>query len=546
VYTIPDELLYHNYGVVVSTDHAYFAANLSKSTGHAWSIDSFMSLADEAQTSGYTATQVTVVETTCGWVWASRCEIELPPNLCADLGFPKTAQTGHGVGGSFLWAWPEYKSLRAWENAAEASSIDGRNRPLVQYEPSCQRPGLQMLTPELVPGCVEVPEGELSREQRFFLMNIAPFGSVVTPRHSYDTYADEVIQYVGAMQEEAKCRKRPRTGPDDNCPYDRASSLAAAIESKDRLQEQSSYIDLLLAKNKDINIDNEQHFARMKAVNKKLLRNSKRMRLDTENYQHLQSLSVLYQPVVFTEQAVFQQTSLRHAFSAGVIGPMRTPSSGSSCSDATNDDVMLVEPRPSVVDAIGLDNFWRVIAASIANAWQAPTREGLVAISALRGVCKDAKQAVDTMSHDLVLKSSKHKQMTLSGDAAMGTMPDRSIVSEFSNLALGVSPVDQHVFCLVDAPCKGWASLCCALQTAIKTAAKAARKQRTHDKRVTNACSLLTVKTSPLREEQGYSMKRQHSAMDELDRLYEELERVNPKFQKPDTCRLLKIGVSQR
>ena len=589
VYRIPETALYHNFGAVVSVDHEFFAANLSKAAAHAWNIDSFMSSVDETQSFGYSATQVAVVETKEGWVWASRCEIELDPALCASWEFPQTAKTGHGVGGSFLWPWHEYKALRAWENAAETSRLDGRNRPLVQFEPTTRILEIQQLTPDIIPGCVEVANEELTREQRFFLMNISPLGSVVPPRFSHDNYGNEVSEYVRGVQALAKCRqphpsggfdviiphllsgKRHR-GHNNNCLHFKQKMAYVQSQSGDITDHE--YRRKLRAHpvkraNEDQHLpDHKRH----KSLMDDLLSPRRMSSNASESSQSSEESMVTYESSRWQidanklsrwsgdpmdEDRLTGGEPLGSRWDPIPVPPMNTLYNVPNDVDFGSRMHHVIErcyhfmgadgvtKTPSIVDAIGTDNFWCVIARSVSSAWMDPTRESLVHLGALRATCRAARSIVDTLSNDLVEKSSRRKMLTLAGAKDDCNMPDEPLVSYLTGMVLDDSIADQHCVlrhapvCIpdtdlhLDSTQRGWKWLCETLKRALKTRSKLSEKPRVHDKAVTDACSFLTVRTSNRRSKLGYSLQRQSSAISELDRLYSQMQSLNPNFIPP-------------
>ena len=205
VFKIPDGAIYHNYYEPVSVGMDHFAANIAASSGHAMNIDSFLSTADDHVVNGYRATQIVVVETTVGFVWASRLQVKLDPEQREQVLGPNQSMVA-GMGASFLWSWYESKSCTAWETSKERSRLDGLTRPLVAYEPTRNIMSTGLLSPSLVTGCTELAFDELTRAQKFFLLNIQVLGPRSPPRYSWDSYEAKLISFVLQTQNIASCR----------------------------------------------------------------------------------------------------------------------------------------------------------------------------------------------------------------------------------------------------------------------------------------------------------------------------------------------------
>ena len=133
-------------------------------------IDTFMSQ-QAVGSRGYDPKKIVVVETTLGYVWASRLTLMLPTASAVRLGLPNKGPTL--VGRSFLWPWYPSKAVYAFEGEVEKTHLDGMFRELSQFKPTRAIINTNLLSPDIIKGAVDVTDKLCPGELAFFSM-LAP------------------------------------------------------------------------------------------------------------------------------------------------------------------------------------------------------------------------------------------------------------------------------------------------------------------------------------------------------------------------------------
>lgn len=203
VYSIPvDSVPYNKFeGYLIGIDD--FSERCSGWSNNAMNIDTFMSQ-QAVGSRGYDPKKIVVVETTLGYVWASRLTLMLPAASVVRLGLPNKGPTL--VGRSFLWPWYPSKAVYAFEGEVEKTHLDGMFRELSQFEPTRAIINTNLLSPDIIKGAVDVTDKLCPGELAFFSM-LAPSRAWVPPRSAEDDYCKRVTSYIDRKQAGASFRQ---------------------------------------------------------------------------------------------------------------------------------------------------------------------------------------------------------------------------------------------------------------------------------------------------------------------------------------------------
>ena len=161
-YTLPTESVVKQCSCSISLGYSEFLELTDRAYG--FCAETFLN----SQVHGQSIAQnhILVVNTEAGMVWCSQILVKLPKSAREKFGIGDSL-----VGCEFVWPWNPGRATVSWLRFVDAERNDGQYRALAHLSPR-RRDMSATLAPELVRGCVEVPWGEMTDGQRFFLSHI--------------------------------------------------------------------------------------------------------------------------------------------------------------------------------------------------------------------------------------------------------------------------------------------------------------------------------------------------------------------------------------
>ena len=182
-------------------------------------IDSFMGQCDVGPR-GYPTSSIEVVETKHGFVWVSSVTTDVPDEEMKACGLQTST-----VGARFLFAWYGAKAQHAYESSCERFRNDGVQRALLEFPPARVVSPVP-LCPTTIKGSREISPSSLSREERFFFMQIRENKSLAMPRFTGDDFVLRVRNSIETSRANTALLlgKRTMTKISSEAPYGAGSN----------------------------------------------------------------------------------------------------------------------------------------------------------------------------------------------------------------------------------------------------------------------------------------------------------------------------------